>query len=349
MFIAVIAWNFYMTMIYNNILYISFLMLEIVLFMAGIFQVMLIKRHISAKIRTLMPAADSGKSIHCELAVANSSVFRLSDALIKIEYTNIFTGRSETVKKHICVRKHSESVVDFDVTSDSCGVVNIKVKKFLVSDMIGFIKINIKCHAQSDVIFLPKLIQMNMDVDTALLNFNGDSNEFDSNRPGDDPSEVYRIREYADGDRLQRVHWKASAKSDNLMVKDYSRPLACSLLIVADIKNRREDVWKNADSYVRLLLSYSLMLIEAGCRHYVTWYDKKSDMLVRQAVHSMDDVYVLMNSIMRSVPYTEEKDIEEMYKITFPYEAYLKSYVFSMDLIMREGGIKLWDGKDFLK
>lgn len=349
LFIAVIMWNFYMTIIYNSIIYVSFLALEILLLAAGICQVLFIKNRVSAEIRTLMPAADTGRSIRCELIITNRSAFRLPDSTIKIEYVNIFTGRRETVKKHVCVKKRSETVVDFDVSSGRCGVVNIKIKKLIISDAIRFVKINKKCSAQSDVIFLPKLIEMDMEVDPALLSFIGESDEYDSNRSGDDPSEVYRIREYTQGDRLQRVHWKASAKSDKLMVKDFSRPLACSLLIAADIKNRRTEVWKNADSYVQLLVSYSLMLIGAGCHHYVAWYDKKSDVVVRQAVHSMEDVYVLMNSIMRSVPYTEDKDVEEMYKAAFPYETYLKSYVFSMDLIMREGEMEIWDGKDFLK
>ena len=39
---------------------------------------------------------------------------------------------------------------------------------------------------------------------------------------GYDPSELFDVREFQNGDRLQSVHWKLSARTDELMVKELS-------------------------------------------------------------------------------------------------------------------------------
>ena len=52
-----------------------------------------------------------------------------------------------------------------------------------------------------------------------------DSDRFSTYKKGDDPSEIFDIREYADGDKIQRIHWKLSSKTGDLMVKEGSLPL----------------------------------------------------------------------------------------------------------------------------
>lgn len=63
-----------------------------------------------------------------------------------------------------------------------------------------------------------------------------DSEEYDEKRPGDDPSQIFQIREYREGDRMQRIHWKASARTSQLMVKDYSMPIGSGALVLFDLR-----------------------------------------------------------------------------------------------------------------
>jgi hypothetical protein len=63
----------------------------------------------------------------------------------------------------------------------------------------------------------------------------------------------------------------------------------------------------------------------------------------------VQDVYGMMHSMMHSVPYEQEIDVQELYHCEFPYETYLTSYCFSMDLNLRKGGEVLWNGNDFLE
>ena len=50
-----------------------------------------------------------------------------------------------------------------------------------------------------------------------------DSDVYYSDVRSDDSTEVYQVREYRPGDRMTRIHWKLSARQDEIMVRYGSR------------------------------------------------------------------------------------------------------------------------------
>ena len=60
---------------------------------------------------------------------------------------------------------------------------------------------------------------------------------------GDDPSQIFEIRDYRPGDKMQKIHWKLSAKSDSLIVKEYSEPVGFAIVIFVNLfsPGKKED------------------------------------------------------------------------------------------------------------
>ena len=54
----------------------------------------------------------------------------------------------------------------------------------------------------------------------------GDADVYDDFRPGNDSSEIFDVREFRDGDKIQSIHWKLSAKMQELVVREDSQPLS---------------------------------------------------------------------------------------------------------------------------
>lgn len=345
-FIGIILWNFYMTFLYNNIIYVTFLIIEILMFTAGVIQLCVLSQKVDIELCPTLPAADIGQEVCCILKVSNRSAFPLVYGRVDVDYVNTFTGERHKLRRNLTVCAKTTGQEELPIVSRQCGIVKIRVRKAVISDLTGFLCVSKKKKTETDVLFLPKIVDMDIDVDRVLLNFIGDSDEYDKNHPGDDPSELFEVRGYREGDRMQRIHWRATAKTDSLMVKEFSKPLACGLIVLADMSIGESAVWKNADSYMTVLLSYSLMLIEKGVHHYVAWYDAKDKGIMRQVIHNVGDVYVLMNSIMRSGPYKELPDLENLYQKSYQQDTYMKAYTFSTDCIMRERGVMLWSGTD---
>lgn len=55
------------------------------------------------------------------------------------------------------------------------------------------------------------------------------------NRKGNDPSEIFDLREYAAGDDVRAIHWKLSGKLDRLMVKEASDPSHYQVVLMPDL------------------------------------------------------------------------------------------------------------------
>ena len=75
------------------------------------------------------------------------------------------------------------------------------------------------------------------------------------------------------------MHWKLSARTDELMVKENSLPKACAVAIAADFRGIKKG--RQADSFMKLLVSLSFSLMDQKCSHYVAWYDTSINDIVR--------------------------------------------------------------------
>ena len=98
----------------------------------------------------------------------------------------------------------------------------------------GFFNVTKRVKKYANVEVMPQIDEIPVRITDRVRNFFGDSDIYDDLRPGYDPSELFDVREFQNGDRLQSVHWKLSARTDELMVKENSLPKACAVAIVAD-------------------------------------------------------------------------------------------------------------------
>ena len=75
------------------------------------------------------------------------------------------------------------------------------------------------------------------------------------------------IRKYADGDLMKHVHWKLSAKHDELMVKQSEQNLGSSALIITDLHGFSDNEERNmqaADAAVETALALTRKIISDG-------------------------------------------------------------------------------------
>ena len=59
------------------------------------------------------------------------------------------------------------------------------------------------------------------------------------NRKGNDPSELFDIREYAPGDDIRSIHWKLSSKTEKLIVRQSSEPFAYHMALLPDLARKQ--------------------------------------------------------------------------------------------------------------
>ena len=158
-----------------------------------------------------------------------------------------------------------------------CKMISVKIY-----DMLRLFRFKLPAkklnHINCEAIILPKQIDLENTV-SDYSDIGLESENYSAVKAGDDPSEIFSIRDYSDGDRMSRVHWKLTAKEDRLMVKDYSLPLADSFFIAADTYIPPQFSGHSAEIYDTLAVmttSISQLLCQNNARHIVGFFDDRS-------------------------------------------------------------------------
>lgn len=133
-------------------------------------------------------------------------------------------------------------VLECPVECDRCGIRTVNFTKIYLFDLLKITKRVIKLKHQLKITVIPKLYYVEENSLDENVDYEIESNTFSENVPGQDPSEIFDVREYREGDRLSRIHWKLSGKLDRLMVKEYSKPMLEGVELFIDTKEATDKV-----------------------------------------------------------------------------------------------------------
>lgn len=220
------------------------------------------------------------------------------------------------------LRGRDESICVLTMKSEYCGTLDILLKRVWIKDFFRVFLIGKWVKKGHRQVILPKLQTLRIDVPKTISFYNEEYEEFYEDHPGNDPSEVFDIREYKEGDSLQRVHWKLSSKKDKLMVKEFSDPIVVDTVILCDnfacvsrkkmqkrilLKKKSKEFafLKEWSALIEKTIQASYSLILQGVIHYVYWFDGEDERGVKRAIRNIEDLNQCMKELLRSQPYLE--------------------------------------------
>ena len=291
-----------------------------------------------------IPMAERGQEAAFELKLKNPTVFPVLCVEVRITCRNRF--RNQKISKIITfwADGNSQNCYSCRLTSQHCGRLVICADRVRVRDYLGLLPFAAGGELQESLSILPGIFDLPIALEEDLPCQPGESDEFDKYRGGDDPSEIFQIRPYRAGDRMQKIHWKMTARSEDLMVKEFSFPVNCQTAVYLDLKGTKKDTqcWETADDYLETALSLEARLLEMGYRNYVVWYDAAQGRLCRKKMEYPEDIYDLTGLLFQVMPYTETLDLEEMYQKKYPGEIF--AVIFRLDFQCRlwKGGALYW-------
>ena len=115
-------------------------------------------------------------------------------------------------------------------------------------------------------------------------------------KPGGGFSEIHDLREYRPGDSLHEIHWKLSAKTDKLIVREAEEPDLGLVVLSFDFSGTRTQL----DSTLRQLLWLSGWLTEREVAHQIDWIEPDSLEPQTKSVKTPDDLRELLNTLLQT-------------------------------------------------
>lgn len=314
--LAILYNEYFMGIIFLTIMLLPFLLFAILSYVYG---------KLSYNIVSNVHVADKGDTIPISIQLHNPTIFPISNICITLSYHNTFSiqGRSQKQDFYVTVDQRATTNVTCNLVSDYTGNLSVLITRVRIFDYLRLFSLRRKEQKGIKVAVLPNYHELTEDYLENSSKMQVESDSFSNIKGGDDPSEVFGIREYREGDRPSRIHWKLSIKQDKLMIKDFSEPMNCSVVIFIDMGiPMDEDILVAIDSILECALSLSYSFILKGQIHYLTWYDKLLVSCRRIRIEGEKDLYEAIDGLLNSGPYRKDADVLSMYFAEHPNDQY---------------------------
>lgn len=157
-----------------------------------------------------------------------------------------------------------------------CGRVDLFVRRVQVIDTLGLFALNVSSKngttPAGSVYVLPELQSRSIQTDEAA-DLGLDSATYSTAKSGGDPSEIFQLRDYREGDSRHSVHWKLSSRMNRLIVREFGLPLNPSLHFLLEL--REDSTPDAAESMLGTMLAFSEYLMAREITHSVSWISEE--------------------------------------------------------------------------
>lgn len=236
-YLLVVLVTVYLVIMYDMELPVLLLLLEIILPFAQYMLLFPAARKLHLQWSSTEQVYEAGEEIPVKLWVKNPTIIPILYLHLILEIRNGLTGEEEKREISLMVPARGTVQVPLGVASEYCGKMTIEITNVCLWDYfhLFYKKKKLKKDYKSQVLVIPALTELSMEVSNLVKAFLADCNRYDPHEKGTDPSEVFQVRDYQPGDRLQQVHWKLSAARDGLLVKELSKPLVYPVILFLDM------------------------------------------------------------------------------------------------------------------
>jgi len=183
------------------------------------------------------------------------------------------TGRETALKVGAFIRGRSTEETPLFVDGLYAGKLIISTRKVRVYDLFGLCYQRINAPREKFCLVYPRLAEFNINMSNRVESEDG--NIYSQHKPGSDQTEIFALHEYAQGDDLRKVHWKLSAKTDDLIVRDFGLPLDYPIVLLLETQHLEDEADERSLSCcLEVFISLSLSFLQLGISHNIAWYDE---------------------------------------------------------------------------
>lgn len=268
------------------------------------------KKKVRFSLRTESNSVGKENAFNLYLFAENPTSIPFSHFDVQIKCTNTLSNESEIFRiKSFCAPNNSQKI-SVKLSSSYCGYIACEIVKISIYDVLMMFSHKIKGSKLDNnqyrvgVTIMPTL--------TEISDSNGfceieayDSDVMSKIKKGDDPSEIFDTHKYISGDRLNRIHWKMSARLDELFVKDFSMPTSNSYYLIFDLDNTSktddEKYFKDLDTCLEGLFSFSFSLVQSEISHKIVYFNKSLGSYDVTEITDTDECYDGIRTVIKEL------------------------------------------------
>lgn len=169
--------------------------------------------------------------------------------LIELEITNQMLEQTEH-KRYLIPLSDKGSEYDIKMQAQSCGEMKFICSGIWAVDYFHLFHVPVSECPEARMIIYPRNVKLQVELSREAIGSVREDVNMQS-REGNDPSEMYDVREYIPGDDIRSVHWKLSSKVDQLLLRQSSDPTHYNVVILPDFGRKYLDESKEKTEYIK--------------------------------------------------------------------------------------------------
>lgn len=337
-YFAIVLLVIYLFFMYDETVLSGILVLVILYPVCACIFLLLCRKKITAALDRVPPMGEKDKRIRAGVSVKNASRRFPLRCEAQLSVGNRTSGKKIRRRFGGLILPGQEETFWCEFETAFCGNVEVILESVRLYDLFGIFYMKRKVQRKAYVKIMPEFKLMPVEITRATREFQADAEEYSGEKKGDDPSELYQVREYRIQDSVRDIHWKLSAKEETFMVKERGFPLGCVVLVWIDFAEKE----RSAAGFSRLLetaASLSITLAEQKCIHLAAWYEEKNERIGMKRVKDEKSACELIWQLMEIEPYRDPVRKQACFDDTF------RGHEFSSTVTIDGRGVLRKDGE----
>lgn len=268
--------------------------------------------------------AEEGEALQSQIFVRNRLCIPVCKMRIDLSYQYAGEEKKRKERLWVAVSAKEKKQIAVKHLQKYSGKVCAELVDCRVYDVLGIWSFRKRMKKKAEILIFPKTYPIVTEVTVQTSNFSLEGERFSEEVSGDDPSELFALRDYQPGDRMARIHWKLSARKGEWYVKEFGRPVGTAVLLLL------EPVWKEGGQsaaeigrYLQTAVSLVRSLLNAECSHVVSWIMENGE-LERARIFTEEDVYLFTIRFLETwgAGRASQESLTESYRSIYPQERY---------------------------
>lgn len=312
----------YTAILYQSQAALALCVLFIFWILASFFQVLYCRRKIKIDFPFSAYTGEKEQQAVFTFTIKNTGYLPLSG--IRLGFLLLDQSGKKTEGKNLFLSLGPRSRRKFSLTFSSpyCGRFYVQLKKLRICSFFSLVQILSKTDLTGEAVFFPRPLPVSVKVSEKTRYFvpeGEDSLETPFLASSASGSLTEDIRSYRPRDPLKLVHWKLSARTDDLMVRTPDTGEGFSVLLFLDLAvPEQKESARQISAFFQWAASLSFALVEMKSSHLMIWFDQKEQCLRRLPVRNEEELNFALYCLLHGEFYQDPKSLYSLYSREYP-------------------------------
>lgn len=260
-----------------------------------------------------------GEKALLQIRLENPTPFSMGQVQVDLEWNHSYEQVPVREKLRIAVggKQKSETVLITDCAL--VGNLHCRVLRLRAQDSLKLFTYRKKIQAEKVLTILPPSYPADIREKEQSRGSRGEGEALQTERGGENSSEVYQIREYHAGDRTRSIHWKLSARTETLQVREFSHQANVYYALLPDLSASDGEL-TGINEVFCILLSLGQALLREREGFFLAWYKPEQQEMERRWISLEEEIYETFWEIFEAGIGQLKESVSVRYRQFYPEE-----------------------------